>query len=357
MKILKIVDFSEWNIISYQVLYLAVELKKKGVDVSVLCPQGSRLYAECVKNQIHADFLGFLFKFGMVKNKNYDIIHFYSPKSFSGLTYKFVGKNKKIVFSHMKFLNKSLPKLRSIEKYIAKFIVPSKSFYDNLREVSIAKENIFTILPAIKITRWESAMRVKLMMFNKTPYQIVSISMDKSLKEQFLFLKIAKRALEIFPEDISFTLLGNTSEKLRDMARKIGVSPKINILGNRNDVPEFMAIAHIFVKTTLIDSLSLSLIEAQASGVPCIIPRLKGLGDFTLDGKNGILVEPGNIDSYASAIIKILKDSALALKISKGAFDFIDNNMSIDIAANLLLSVYEDILTERGNKAIWNKGI
>ena len=347
MKILKIVDFPEWNIISYQVLHLAVELKKRGVNVFVLCPQGSRLYAECVKNQIPANFLGFLFKFGVVKNKDYDIIHFYSPKSLSNLTYKFAGKNKKIIFSYMKFLNKSLLKLRDIEKYIAKFIVPSKSFYDNLCEIPIAKENIFTIIPAIKTTRWESAMRVKPMMFNTKPYQIVSISMDKSLKEQFLFLKIAKRVLEIFPEDVLFTLLGNTSSKLRDMARELGISSKVNILADRKDVPEFMAIAHVFIKTTFIDSLSLSLIEAQASGVPCVIPRLKGLSDFTLNGKNGILVEPGNIDSYSNGIIKILKDTVLSLRISNGAFNYVDNNMSINIAANLLLSVYEEVLVKR----------
>ena len=188
-------------------------------------------------------------------------------------------------------------------------------------------------------------MRVKSMMFKARPYQIISVSMDKSLKEQTFFLKIAKRIMEVFPEDVLFTLLGNTSAKLRDIAREMQVSSKVNILANRKDVPELMAIAHVFVKTTFIDSLSLSVIEAQASGIPCIIPRLKGLSDFTLDGKNGILVEPGNINSYANAIIKILKDSKLTSEISKFAFDYIDNNMATDISANLLSSVYEDVLS------------
>ncbi len=347
MKILKVVDFSDWNIIAYQLLHLAIELKKKGEAVSVLCPQGSRLYAECIKNQIHVNYLDFLFKFGRIKDKDYDIIHFYGTKSLSNLTYKLAGKNKKIVFSHMKLLSKSLSKIEDIQQYVDKFIVPSQSFHDNLREASIPAEKIFTIPPAIRLTRWESAMRVKAMMFKARPYQIINVSMDQSLKEQRFFLKIAKKIMEIFPEDVLFTLLGNTSDKLRNMAREIGVSSKINILDNRKDVPELMAIAHVFVKTTFIDSLSLSVIEAQASGVPCVLPRLKGLSDFTLDGKNGILVEPGNIDSYADSIIKILKDPALTLQISKFAFDYVDNNMSADISANLLLSVYEDILSKK----------
>ena len=345
MKILKVVDFSEWNIIAYQALHLAIELKKKGDAVSVLCPQGSRLYAECIKNQIFVNYLDFLFKFGVIKDKDYDIIHFYGSKSFSNLTYKFAGKDRKIVFSHMKFLNKNVSKFKGIARYVDKFIVPSQSFYDNLREIAIAEKKIFIISPAIKLTRWESAMRVKSMMFMARPYQIISVSMDKSLKEQTFFLKIAKRIMEVFPEDVLFTLLGNTSASLRDIAREMEVSSKINILANRKDVPELMAIAHVFVKTTFIDSLSLSVIEAQASGIPCIIPRLKGLSDFTLDGKNGILVEPGNINSYANAIIKILKDSKLTSEISKFAFDYIDNNMATDISANLLSSVYEDVLS------------
>ncbi len=344
MKILKVVDSLQWDIVAYHVLHLSIELKKKGVDVFVLCPRGSRLYAECIKKQISVNYLDFLFKFGVIKNKNYDIIHFYGTKSFSNLTYRLAGKDKKIVFSHMKFLDKSLPKLKSIEEYVSKFIVPSESFHDNLREVSIAEENIFTIAPAVKLTRWESAMRVKSMMFKTKPYQIVSISMDKSLKEQAFFLAIAKRITEVFPENVLFTLLGNTSAKLRDMAREMGVSSKINILADRKDMPEFMAIAHIFVKTTFIDSLSLSVIEAQASGVPCVLPRLKGLSDSIVNEKNGVLVEPGNIDSYADTIIKILKDSSLTLQISQNSFDFVDNNMSMDIVSNILLSVYEDVL-------------
>lgn len=345
MKILKIVDFSEWDIVSYQVLYLAEELKKKGMDVTVLCPAGTRLYAECIKKRIDVNPLNILFKFGMIESKHFNIVHFYSPKNLSSLVYsKLSSKNKKIVFSHMRLGDKNLVKIRSAKKHIERFIVPSKTFYDNLLDVSVPKKSIFTIPLSIKLTRWESAMRVKPIMFKKKPFQVLTISMDKSLREQFLFLKAARKALKIFSEDISFVILGNQDRKLRDMAREMGISSKVDIMENREDVPEIMAISHVFVKTTLTESLSLSLIEAQASGVPCVLPRLNGLSDFTHNNKNGILVEPGNSAEYADAIVRLLKDPELVLKISKSSFDYVEHNMSTDIACNLLLSVYEDLL-------------
>ena len=155
---------------------------------------------------------------------------------------------------------------------------------------------------------------------------------------------MAKKIIANFTEPITFLLLGEKSDKLRSLLRETGISDKVDILGQRSDVPEVMALLHLFIKISLKEKISLSLIEAQASGVPCILPRIKGLSDFTLNEKNGILVEPGNADAYAKEALKLLRDPALVMKMSKLSFDYVANNMTADIGANLLINLYEEIL-------------
>ena len=201
----------------------------------------------------------------------------------------------------------------------------------------------FLVPPAINIGRWESAMLIKPAMFQKRPYKVGTISMDKSLKEQELFLLMAKEVLDVLP-DTHFMIVGLKDEKIRSYARSLGISHKVDVLWERSDIPEVMAMMHIYVKTALRDGMSMSLIEAQASGVACILPRLKGLSDFTVHERNGIIVEPGDVVSYTRAVTRLIGSPGLCRSMSQMAFDYVNNNMSLPVVCNILLRLYEDSL-------------
>lgn len=342
MKIIKIVDERNWGMVPYQALNNAIDLKKKGVSVSVVCPKGTRLLAECVKSGIKVEELGFSGRFGLADSEECDIVHFYNTRDFPNLAYSFYSKKRRLVFSHYDLEEKE--KIKKIEKHIGRFVVPSSAYRENLASAGVNEKKISVVYPAVNLTRWESAMRIKPLMFEKLPYQIVSISFDKTGKEQELFLKVCKMLDDKSGKPMSFAILGEKSEKLRKIARKIGISHKVDFLGYREDLPEIMALAHVFVKTTIRPSLSLSLIEAQASGIPVVIPRLPGLSDFTFNNKNGILVEPGKAENYFKAVTRILSEPELMMKLSRFAFNYVEKNMTLDVSANMLAIIYGEIL-------------
>jgi glycosyltransferase involved in cell wall biosynthesis len=138
--------------------------------------------------------------------------------------------------------------------------------------------------------------------------------------------------------------VGLKDEGIRNFARDLGISHKVDVLWERNDVPEIMAMMHIYAKTAWREGLSMSAIEAQASGVACVLPRLRGLSDFTVHDRNGLLVRPEDTAACATEVCRLISHPQVGHALSKMAFDYVNNNMSLPVVANILLRLYEDAL-------------
>jgi glycosyltransferase involved in cell wall biosynthesis len=103
-----------------------------------------------------------------------------------------------------------------------------------------------------------------------------------------------------------------------------------------------MAMLHIFVKVTDRPGLSMSLIEAQASGVACVVARVRGLSDSIMHERNGLLAAPGNIASFVRAITYLTENQSVCHTFSRMAYDQVNFNMSVPVVANLMCRLYED---------------
>ncbi|OGS59593.1 MAG: hypothetical protein A3J79_01475 [Elusimicrobia bacterium RIFOXYB2_FULL_62_6] len=344
MNVLNILDSKEWDIVAYQTLHMSVQLQKLGHNAILMCPEGTKLFAEAQKNKVPVRGLNIRSRLGFFDESLYDIIHIYDSASANAMLLKKVSASTRVFLSQIKLGGrKTLERLKDFEPYVTRFIASCPSVQDDFCRAVIGPAKTFVVPPAINIGRWESAMLIKPAMFEKRPYKVGLISMDKSLKEQEFFLKVAKSVLAKLPET-NFMVVGLNDDKIRDMARGLYISDKVDVLYERNDIPEVMAMMHIFVKTSVRDGLSMALIEAQASGVACVLPRLRGLSDFTVHERNGLLVEPGNTEAYAQSIIHLIENPQLCHTISKMAYDHVNFNMSVPAVANLLERLYEDAM-------------
>ena len=78
--------------------------------------------------------------------------------------------------------------------------------------------------------------------------------------------------------------------------------------------------ADIFLSTSRREGLPNALLEAMASGLPCVAARLEGVTDAIIsDGKNGILVPPDDIDGFAEEILRLLADEELRRRMGESA--------------------------------------
>jgi len=351
MNILNVCDSPDWDIVAYQALHTAARFSKLGHNVAVLCPANSRLYTECGKLKVTTRPLTLGAKFGFFEVGGWDIVHFYNLSGLSPLFLKKARAVSRIFVTQLKMGGgRSIEKLAALQPYVDLYIGACNSVQEEFSAAGIDPRRTFMVPPCLSIGRWESAMLIKPAMYQKRNYTVGTISMDPTLKAQELFLMMAKEVLDVLPET-NFLVVGVRDEKIRQLARCLGINQKVDVLWERNDIPEVMAMMHIYAKTACRPGLSMSLIEAQASGVACVIPRLKGLSDFTVHERNGIIVEPGDPLACARAVIRLISNPAVCHSISKMAFDYVNNNMSVPVVTNILLRLYEDALAQPGSAA------
>lgn len=103
--------------------------------------------------------------------------------------------------------------------------------------------------------------------------------------------------------------VGDEKKKLQSLARESGLEDNIHFLGYRSDVMELYAASDIFVMPSFREGLSRSVMEAMASGLPCIVSRIRGNVDLVQEGKGGFLCAPDSPEEFADAIRKCDTDT------------------------------------------------
>lgn len=108
--------------------------------------------------------------------------------------------------------------------------------------------------------------------------------------------------------------------EIKKLVQDLNLSEAVSFPGFLNDRQKRQAFdaADIFLNTNRADNMPVAVIEACACGLPVVATDVGGLPFLIADGENGFLVENENAVEMAAAIKKLLKDEALAQKISRG---------------------------------------
>lgn len=85
---------------------------------------------------------------------------------------------------------------------------------------------------------------------------------------------------------------------------------RVRFLGYVPDeqVPVLLRDATVVVAPSLYDSFPFTVLEAMAAGAPIVASRVGGIPEAIASGEDGVLVEPGNPDALARAVIGLLRD-------------------------------------------------
>lgn len=112
-------------------------------------------------------------------------------------------------------------------------------------------------------------------------------------------------------DDLHYVIAGrgDLKEHLEQLAKEMGVSKQLHLLGFRTDVKELFKMADFFAHPSFREGLSVAVMEAMANGLPIICSEIRGNTDLIEDNKGGYLFKSAEQESVYQALKNIMESS------------------------------------------------
>ena len=114
------------------------------------------------------------------------------------------------------------------------------------------------------------------------------------------------------------------------------------------DIYPFFKQAHIFVLPSLREGIPVAAMEAMAMGLPVITTNIYGIPELVENGKEGLLVEPGNAKALAEAIESLAADRELMREMGISGRAKIEREFNIQRNVAQLYSLFFNITRNEG---------
>lgn len=114
---------------------------------------------------------------------------------------------------------------------------------------------------------------------------------------------------------------GPLEQSVRELVTAQGVLEVVTFRKKTDysEVPNDYRDADIFITTSISDGTPVSLLEAMASGLPCIATSVGGIPEWIEDKKSGLLIPRGSPESVAESILTLAKDPAFCTQLGNAA--------------------------------------
>jgi glycosyltransferase involved in cell wall biosynthesis len=131
-------------------------------------------------------------------------------------------------------------------------------------------------------------------------------------------------------------------EEVRALARELRLEDRVICPGwlGPEGKSAHLAQAAMFVLPSNAEGMPMAVLEAMSWGLPVITTPVGGIPQLIQNDGNGILVEPGDIDALAEAVLRLSGDVATCARLGTAARATIETRFSIALALERLGVIY-----------------
>jgi len=129
------------------------------------------------------------------------------------------------------------------------------------------------------------------------------------------------------------------------------LSGSVHLAGRCSDVALWYRAADFYVISSHIEGLSISMIEALASGLPVISTRVSGSSILVDSPAAGLVVDVGNVTALAAAIETLLTDKSMRMQLTENARPLFESRFSLETFSTKTILLYKSLLDGNEKRA------
>lgn len=296
----------------------------------------------------------------LMRNEEFDLVHCNTP--IGGFLGRICAKKcrvSKVIYTahgfHFYKGNNRIKNLvfKNIEKWLAKYtdvlITINKEDYEEAQKFKLRNNSkrVYKVhgvgIDTKKIIYSEIEKEELRNELKISSDDIVCIAMGDLIKRKNYSASI-KAIANTQNSKIHLLICGNGYEKenLIKLAKSLNIEKQIHFLGFRDDIKKLLSISDIFLFTTFQEGLPRSLMEAMASGLPCVVSKIRGNVDLIENNKGGFLCKPNDNISFSNALNELAHDTLLREKMGKINLEEI-KKYDVNVVKSEIKEIYSNI--------------
>jgi glycosyltransferase involved in cell wall biosynthesis len=134
-------------------------------------------------------------------------------------------------------------------------------------------------------------------------------------------------------------------DKARILTRKLDLEDMCQFVGAVYGASKSQLLhdASLFVLPSYHEALPMALLEAMAAGLPIVATRVGGMPEVVMEGYNGFLVEPGDVEALADKLAVLANDPHLCEVMGQRSRELAELELDVKPYVKRLVALYESI--------------
>jgi glycosyltransferase involved in cell wall biosynthesis len=137
------------------------------------------------------------------------------------------------------------------------------------------------------------------------------------------------------------------ADRLRRRAAELGLAGTVRFLGYVPEAGRHCGEFDVQVVPSWAESFGLVTLEALARGVPVVATTAGGSPEIVRDGREGLLVPPGDPAALADRVDRLLASAELRRALGEAGRERVESRFSLDRMVEATAEVYAGVLADR----------
>ncbi len=148
-------------------------------------------------------------------------------------------------------------------------------------------------------------------------------------------------------EDVGLILLngGSQGAHIRQILQNGDVLDRVTFGGqvSQTDLPNWYHMADVYISPSHVDGSSVSLMEALACGLPCLVSDIPANKEWVIENENGWLFRDGDANHLAEKILAAISQREKLPEVSRASRRSAEMRADWKKNAEVLMNVYRSL--------------